>query len=88
LPRARVWYYGLDPTVVRDGDRCLPLHQRNIFSAVDVWPFVQGQVVAVSTTLLFGNPAITPTMPYALEFFRGQTPIGRTGCYFVYDFRP
>jgi hypothetical protein len=90
LPLAHVWYYGRDPAIASDADRCLPLHMLSacdIRSPADVWQYVRGNVVAVSTTLLYGNPAITESMPIAVEFFRGQQPIGRSRNYFIYDFR-
>jgi hypothetical protein len=60
----------------------------DVRSVGDVWHWVRGRVVAVSLTILYGNPAVTPTMPHAIEFFRGQQPVGRTRGFLVYDFRP
>jgi hypothetical protein len=59
-----------------------------LHSPDDVWQHVQGKIVAVSTTLLFGNPAITESMPFAVEFFRTRKPVGQTRNFFIYDFRP
>jgi hypothetical protein len=84
LPPAAIWYYGTDPAI---SDRCLPLHGQPLRTPGDVLPFVRGKLVAVSTTLLFGHPKLTPTMPFAVEFFHGQRPIGRTRNFFIYDFR-
>jgi hypothetical protein len=91
LPPAAVWYYGTDPMIARNWERCLPLHVTELYdlhSPDDIWQHVRGKVVAVSTTLLYGNPAITESMPFAVEFFRTQQPIGQTRNFFIYDFRP
>ena len=91
LPRAMVWYYGRDPAIANDPGRVLPLHMVDLYdirSPADVWRYVRGKVVAVSTTLLYGNPAITESMRFTVEFFRGRRPAGHTRNYFVYDFRP
>ncbi len=91
LPQATVWYYGRDPAIAMNPDRCLPLHMASLYdirSPGDVWQYVRGKVVAVSTTLLYGNPAITESMPFAVQFFHSRQPVGRTRNYFVYDFRP
>jgi len=90
LPPAWVWYYGSDPVIAVNRNRTLPLHMPNLFdvrSAEGIRPFVQGKLVAVSATILYGNPYLTPTMIHGVEFFRGQTPIGRTRTFFIYDFR-
>lgn len=90
LPPAAVWYYGAEPSILYDPVRLLALHhltEEAVRTPADLWVYVRGKVVAVSTSLLHGDPAITPTMPAAVAFFRGQEPVGRTRCYFVYDFR-
>ena len=65
-----VWYYGMDQSFI--ATRPLPaLHLSSHFdirSPADVWQHVRGKVVAVSATLLYGNPAITPSMPYWSSF--------------------
>jgi hypothetical protein len=86
LPKATIWYYGFDPAIIGT-ERSLPVHQLSLQSPDDVLPHVRGKVVAVSTTLLYGNPRITPAMPHGVEFFHKQKPIGRTRTFFVYDFR-
>jgi hypothetical protein len=90
LPTAWVWYYGRDPAIAHNPERCLPLHMVELFdvqSPADVWRYVRGKLVAVSTSILYGDPAISATTPHAVEFFRRLEPNGRTRCYFVYDFR-
>jgi hypothetical protein len=90
LPKAKVWYYGMDPVIASDPERLLALHDfrnYNIESPGDTWKYVRGTVVAVGTTLLHGDPAITRTMPNVVEFFRGQQPIGHSRNFYIYDFR-
>jgi hypothetical protein len=90
LPLAWVWYYGSDPAVAWNAGRCLPLHQVELFdirSPDDVYRHVGGKLVAVSTSILHGDPAISATTAPAVEFFRRQEPNGRTRNYFIYDFR-
>jgi len=90
LPTTQVWYYGMDPVIAKDPNRLLQLHNPYLFdiqSPADVWKHVRGKVVAVGINLLYGIPAITPTMPNIVEFFKSQQPIGRTRNFFVYDFR-
>ena len=44
-------------------------------------------MVAVGSSLRYGYPGLTTSMPVVLEFFRTQEPVGRTRTFFVYDFR-
>jgi hypothetical protein len=90
LPTTWVWYYGMDPVIAKDPNRLLQLHNPALFdiqSPTDVCKFVRGKVVAVGINLLYSAPAITPTMPNIVEFFKSQQPISRTRNFFVYDFR-
>jgi hypothetical protein len=90
LPTAKVWYYGMDPVIGRDPKRLLALHDPLVYPVEkpdDVWKYVRGKVVAVGSSLRYGYPGLTTTMPIVLEFFRGQEPIGRTRTFVVYDFR-
>jgi len=85
-----VWYYGMDPVIAKDPNRLLQLHNFHVYdiqSPGDTWKHVKGKVVAVGINLLYGAPAITPTMPHVVEFFKAHQPIGRTRTFFVYDFR-
>jgi hypothetical protein len=87
LPLAWVWYYGKDPGIACNPERCLPLHMRELFdirTPSDMWPYVRGKLVAVSTSILYGDPAIGE---HAVEFFRKREPNGRTRNFFIYDFR-
>lgn len=90
LPTAKVWYYGMDPVIGKDPDRLLKLHdpiEYPVSVPADVWKHVRGKVVAVGSSLRYGYPGLTTSMPVVLEFFRNQQPIGRTRTFFVYDFR-
>jgi hypothetical protein len=89
LPPAKVWYYGMDPLMGNDPERLLALHwpKYAIETPADTWKHVRGHVVAVGVSMLYGNPTLSPTMGSIIEFFRHQTPIGRTRNFFVYDFR-
>ena len=89
LPPAVIWYYGLDPTITKDLTRVLPLHddRYNIREPADTRKHVAGKVVAVSLTLRFSNPRVTPTMETPVEFFADQAPIGRSRSFVIYDFR-
>jgi hypothetical protein len=90
LPRAKVWYYGMDPVIGNDKTRLMRLHDRDEWPARtpdDVANHVRGKVVAVGCSLRYGYPGLTPQMPVVLDFLRGQEPIGRTRTFLVYDFR-
>lgn len=89
LPLPKVWYYGMDPVLGSNPDRLLALHWEsyNLQTPGDVWQYVRGKVVAVGTSILYGNPTITPHMKHGIAFFRDQRPVGRTGNFFIYDFR-
>lgn len=47
----------------------------------------RGRFLAVSTTLLYGNPSATPAQEHALHWLKDREPVGRTTTYFVYDCR-
>ena len=80
----------MDPVIGKDPNRLLALHDPYVYdieSPADTWKYVRGKVVAVGVNLLYGQPAITRTMPHVVQFFKGQQPIGRTRTFFIYDFR-
>lgn len=90
LPLAKVWYYGMDPKIAKDPERNLPLHHSGLYpleKSDDTAKFVKGHIVAVGRTILRGDPAITPTMPMALEFIRSKKPFAETRSFLLYDFR-
>ena len=80
-----VWYFGSDPSLNVAPLRGLPLHLR---PAEDVAPAVQGKLVAVSTTLLYGAYGRAPgSVRDIAAWFRERQPIDRTMTFFIYDFR-
>ena len=90
LPAARVWYYGMDPKIADDAKRSLPLHHTGLYPITrpeETADHVRGHVVAVGRSLLWGDPAITPSMPHVLEFLRSQTPMAESRSFVIYDFR-
>lgn len=83
-----VWYFGLDPRVVRAPFRPLLLHSAEWLRGQSLAEVVRGRCVAVSTTLLYGAYA-KGTAPgrEAVAFFLARQPVDRTTTFFVYDFR-
>jgi hypothetical protein len=80
-----VWYFGTDPTVDAEPLRALPLHQ---IAPEDLRETLEGKVVAVSTTLLFGTYSSgSPGAKEAVAFFRSQPTAARTSTFLIYDFR-
>jgi hypothetical protein len=82
-----VWYFGADPALERLPMRHLPLHNWPISKPEDVLPLVQGNYVAVSTTLLYGMVADSPAHRMAQRFFLEHQPASRTTTFLVFDFR-
>lgn len=80
-----VWYFGTDPSVQVLPLRELPLHAGEGARVVER---VEGKVVAVSTTLLFGAfRRRSEPFREAMVFFQSETPMDRTTTFFIYDFR-
>ena len=76
--------------IADDPNRLMPLHHTGMYpleKPEDTAKFVKGHVLAVGRTILSGDPQITPSMPAALEFLRGQTPVAETRSFVIYDFR-
>jgi hypothetical protein len=82
-----VWYFGADPALERLPMRHVPLHIWPITKPEDVLPVVQGNYVAVSTTLLYGMVADSPAHRAAQEFFLKHQPASRTTTFLIFDFR-
>ncbi len=80
-----VWYFGTDPSVHVPPLRELPLHR---VEGAKVAESVEGKVVAVSTTLLYGAfGKSSGSLREAVAFFRARQPTDRTMTFFIYDFR-
>lgn len=82
-----VWYFGADPAVNQPPLQELPLHTKALERPEDVAPLVRGRLLAVSTTLLYGNPNATAAQVAALRWLQERQPIGRTTTYFIFDCR-
>ena len=84
-PTVEVWYFGADPSVNVPPLRELPLHG---IEDAKVAELVEGKVVAVSTTLLYGTfRKGSESLHAAAAFFRARQPTDRTTTFFIYDFR-
>ena len=79
-----VWYFGSDPSVRVAPLKELPLHLLNEQDLVEA---VNGKVVAVSLTLLYGSYTNDVSARNAVALFRSRQPIDRTMTFFIYDFR-
>ena len=82
-----VWYYGTDPAVGKPPFRLRPLHAMPIATPEQARAAVGPGFLAVSTTLLHGNPAMTPQAAVALAWLRTLTPVDRAGTFVIYDVR-
>jgi hypothetical protein len=81
-----VWYFGTDPTLNRLPLREVKLHVEPLHRPADVLPLVRGHYLAVSTTLLYGASADTPSGRLAAAFLHTQQPAARTTTFLIYDF--
>ena len=80
-----VWYFGADPSVHVLPLRELPLHR---IEGAALTVLVEGKVVAVSATLLYGAFGKgSGSLREAIAFFRARQPTDRTTTFFIYDFR-
>jgi len=80
-----VWYFGLDPRAGFLPFRKMSTKKGEFPSIEDQ---VRGKCVAVSTTLLYGTYASSPTVGEdTMAFFKAQKMMDRTTTYFIYDFR-
>jgi hypothetical protein len=82
-----VWYYGSDPAS-KQSFHLLPLHMLPINSTEDARASVQGRLLAVSTTLLYGMDRSGENVPrqQAAAFLRTCKPVARTMTFLIYDF--
>ncbi len=82
-----VWYYGTDPDMNKPPFRIRPLHSFAIATNEQARAYVGPGYLAVSTTILKGDPAITPQAVVSLGWLKTQTPIDRVGTFAIYDVR-
>lgn len=83
-----VWYFGTDPAKNRPPLRHVPLHALPLSSADDVRNHVQGDYLAVGTTLLHGTYGLkTPAHQRAAEFLATRRVVARTATFLIFDVR-
>lgn len=85
-PTLRLWYFGSDPRCAQPPFHLVLLHMLPIRDEADLLPLVRGGYLAVSTSILYGNPRLGPGAPAVLQVLRQRAPIGRTSTFFIYDF--
>jgi hypothetical protein len=82
-----IWYFGTDPTIARLPLYSIPLHLLPIHGPEDVHRYVNGRLLAVSTTLQYGAPGFTEAHRQTVAFLATQRPVARTSTFLIYDFR-
>jgi len=86
LDELDVWYFGADPAVTRPPIRQVPLHLPPVRGEQDVRERVRGKYLAVSTTMLYGNPGLTAEHRRAAAYLHRLRPIDRTTTFLIFDF--
>ena len=81
-----VWYFGTDPRVERPPFLLLRLHQVPLELLTNFEGLMQGKYLAVGTTILHGNPALSASAQHVLQALRDRPPVGRTMTFFIYSF--
>lgn len=81
-----ICYYGSDPTLERLPLEVVPLYFLPLQQPEDTLSAVQGRLLAVSTSALYGAAIDTPGMRHAAAFLRQCQPVARTMTFFIYDF--
>ncbi len=84
-PPLAIWYFGSDPRVT-NSSQCLPLHTYDKDTLDEMKARLKGKWIAVSSTLLYGNPGISPSHRQAQAFFLERQPDARAGTFFLYNF--
>lgn len=82
-----VWYFGTDPRIKQNRWREIPYHILPVEDDQEVLDRAAGSYLAVSTTLLHGQPGLTPSYRRAAAFLRTQPPVDRTATFLIFDFR-
>ncbi len=80
-----IWYFGSDPRVGQSPE-LLPLHVYEKDTLDELKARLKGKWIAVSSTLLHGNPGITRSHRQAQAYFQGRSPDARVGTFFLYNF--
>lgn len=87
LAEVDLWYWGSDPAAKKPPFRELPLQALALRRPEDMAACTAGRVLAVSTTLLYGEFTENPARRCALTFLRARRPAARTPTFLIYDFR-
>jgi hypothetical protein len=84
-----LWYFGTDPRAAQPPLQLLRLHAMPLDSPESVLAALHGQVLAVSTTLLYGAAEArdNDALRHAVAVLRARAPIDRVGTFLIYDFR-
>lgn len=80
-----VWYFGRDPQIGDSGFRSDRIEQMTFPSAEDVRNWLQGKMLAVSTTMLYGEIR-SPAGLEMMNYLRTQRPVARTTTFLIFDF--
>lgn len=84
-PSLAVWYFGTDPLAQQPPLRLVALHTLPIAAPADVAAAVGGDLLAVSTTLLYGSGLDSEGYRQSLAALRERHPVARAGTFFIYD---
>jgi hypothetical protein len=82
-----VWYFGSDPALKRPPFREVPFHTLPLKDDAAIVQQLHGRYLAISTTMLFGNPGGLEAHERALHFFRAMQPVARTTTFLIYQVR-
>jgi hypothetical protein len=80
-----VWYYGTDPAILLPPFRWAQLSHAKLATGDDVPKAVGGRYLAVSVSILYGNPDATPATRLAIDWLQARRPMARTHTFVIYD---
>ena len=81
-----LWYFGKDPLVHQLPMRPFRVQVQAVQTEEEFQDRLQGQTVAVSTTLVYGTK-MPPSVEKFREWLRARPPRARTSTFLIYDFR-
>jgi hypothetical protein len=84
-PPLALWYFGSDWNSARPPFRPVPLHALKVETGDDVKKHVGKGLLAVSASLLYGDPGMSPSWRAAGAWLRTQKPVGRTTTFFIFE---
>ena len=84
--KLEVWYFGTDPQIDQIPVDVVPLHKLPIAQPEDVRRFVRGPLLAVGTTLIYGQ-GITAEHNRAAAYLRQFPVVDRTTTFLILDIR-